>query len=252
MFDYGPPPKIWLPPRPAIIRPAEKKLLRPQQANILPGWFPFMAAPEGGLASITQVGSSTSTAATITLPADIQAGDLIVILDGANSAFATPAAVTPTDFTNHANNTVTPPYEGYRLMLSSKLAVGTEGSASITGMNGNAGNTKACYVFRGDIPATSRTPSTFNGEGTTGDPAAQNVAASGGSAPLVVLAGYFARSGPVDPRTFSPAKDGEINAGSGVLYLAYKIYNSSPADVSVDMDDEVTNLLQSGYIEMAA
>lgn len=38
------PPKLWLPPKPAIIRPADQKLLRPQMASFLPGMFPAGAA----------------------------------------------------------------------------------------------------------------------------------------------------------------------------------------------------------------
>jgi hypothetical protein len=220
--------------------------------SFLPGWFPVLAAAANRLTSITQVGSSTSTAATITLPADIQAGDLIVLFDGGASEFTAPTAVTPTGFTNRANNTSSAlgGFIGIRGMISTKLAVGSEGSSSITGMNGDLDNTKAVYVFRGNVPAASLVSSTFNGQGTTGNPTSQNVAASGGTAPLVVLGGYFSE-GSVDPRTMSPAKDGEVSPAT-VLYLAYKIYNSSPSDVSVDMDDEGGNVLQSGYIQMAA
>ncbi|HWE21758.1 MAG TPA: hypothetical protein VG758_32045 [Hyphomicrobiaceae bacterium] len=48
----------------------------------------------------------------------------------------------------------------------------------------------------------------------------------------------------------TPAKDGEINVVLGALnaYLAYKIYNSSPVNVTVDMDDEGTNELYSCYV----
>ncbi|HYM98203.1 MAG TPA: hypothetical protein VET25_00545 [Aestuariivirgaceae bacterium] len=92
----------------------------------------------------------------------------------------------------------------------------------------------------------------------TGNPAAQTVTASGGVAPLVVLGAYGAR-GFIDPRTFtvggSPAKDGEVHnepGGFSNIVFAWKIYNASPADVVVDMDDEIeANYLQSFYIEMA-
>ena len=53
----------------------------------------------------------------------------------------------------------------------------------------------------------------------------------------------------------SPAKDGEIQSDEGGIeffdnWLAYKIYNSSPADASVDMDDESSeNYLSSFFIE---
>ena len=223
--------------------------------NFLPGMGCGlrMAASAPALASITQVGSSTSNnTPTITLPADIDQGDLIVLLDGCFGSGSPPTAVTPADFTNRANVTFTNTIAG-RLMISTKLADGDEGSTSVTGMF-DSGELKACYTFRGDIPAVTLTSSTFNAQGTTGNPSSQNVAASGGTAPLVVLAGYLSDSA-ISPRTFSPAKDGEINHSSA-LYLAYKIYDASPADVTVDMDDEDSgsggNALVSGWIEMAA
>jgi hypothetical protein len=49
----------------------------------------------------------------------------------------------------------------------------------------------------------------------------------------------------------SPAKDGEATSGSD-CYLAWKIYDASPADVTADMDDEGTvNALASGYLACA-
>jgi len=201
------------------------------------------------LTSITQALSATSTASTITAPSGIQAGDLIVLLDKAANSFLTaPTAVTPTGFTNASNVTsaIT------RQMLSWKKADGTEGGTSITGMNGSANNTKIIYVFRGNIAATTVTPSTVNGQATSAAPTNQNVAASGGTAPLVIVAGYGCASGTIIARGFSPAKDGEIEqASTGDLWLAYKIYNSSPADVTISMGDFGTNFLQSMYIQMS-
>lgn len=201
------------------------------------------------LTSISVFGSSTSSSSSITLPANIEAGDIIVLLDR-SYGFGVPTTVIPSGFISISNiaNAISA-----RQIVSYKLAVGTEGSSSINGMSGSVDVKKAVYVFRGDIEITSVNISTPNGELTSGNPSSQNVAASGGTAPLVVLAGYGCRasSGSVNPRTFSPAKDGEISPATN-LYLAYKIYNSSPSDVSIDMDDEGDeNSMQSFYIEAA-
>ena len=71
----------------------------------------------------------------------------------------------------------------------------------------------------------------------------------------MVPGGYGCANGTVNPRTFtvggSAAKDGETQAtgGSADNWLAYKIYNSSPADVVIDQDDEGdNNALVSCYI----
>lgn len=134
-------------------------------------------------------------------------------------------------------------------MLSYKLADGTEGGSTITGMNSTT-NRKELYVFRGNIPAKTLTASTANGQGTSGDPTSQSVTASGGKAPLVVLGGYGS-DGTITTRTFSPAKDAEITADSANAYLAYRIDNSAGQDTTVDMADFGNNALQSMYIEMA-
>lgn len=55
----------------------------------------------------------------------------------------------------------------------------------------------------------------------------------------------------VDPRSLSPARDSEINL-TNYLCFTYKIYNSSPADVAVDMDDDgCMKGLQSLYLQAA-
>lgn len=218
--------------------------------SFMPGCFPGgAAAAGGGITSLTQVLSATSTASTITQPVGIQAGDLLVLLDMATSV-GNPTSVTPTGWTTPSGGDLSD--GGFdRQMISYKLADGSEGGVSITGMSGGINTQKALYVFRGDKPITSLTISTVNNQITSGDPAAQNVAASGGTAPLVVLGCYGAENSAVTPRTMTPAKDGEIN-GSTFAYLAYKIYNSAPADVTVDKDDDTSgsggNMLQSLYI----
>lgn len=203
-------------------------------------------AAAGGVTTLSQPSgeTATSTAQTITGPSGIQAGDLLVLLDRATNVIGTPATVVPSGFTSIVNTTSA----NVRQIASYKIADGTEASASLTGMNGDVINAKALYVFRGNVAISAVNVSTPNSEATDGNPASQSVTASGGTPPLIVL-GCYGSSGAVDPRTFSTTKDGEINP-STALYLAYKIYNVSPADTSIDMDDEgVNNILQSFYIE---
>jgi hypothetical protein len=110
---------------------------------------------------------------------------------------------------------------------------------------------KAIAVFRGSTAASSVTVASVNAEVSSGDPAAQTVTASAGTTPLVVIGAYSTIFASVDPRTFAPTKDGEIAVGTAA-YLAYKLYNSTPADVSIDMDDEASdNALQSCYLQVS-
>jgi len=216
-----------------------------------PGVFPvaLFGAAAAGLTTLSQVASATSIGNTITGPAGIQAGDLLVLWDvAANAGATTPTTVVPTGFTSIANLVTD---VEVRSILSTKIADGSEASASLTGMNGNSENNKALYVFRGNVPILTATPTDVATEGQNGNPAAQTVNASGATVPLVVLAGYYTAGAAVDPRTFTPAKDGEVNPEAW-MYLAYKLYNAAPADVTVDMDDEGTrNVLVSCYLACA-
>ena len=219
--------------------------------SFLPGWFPGAAAAAAALTELTQVDSATdNSGAAFTLPDDIQAGDLIAVWDYAAGtslpADATPSgfdtAITVTDGTN------------VRGKLHYKIADGSEASASVNGLDGNTREGKLTYVFRGNIPITVATPADAASQITGSDPTAQVVNASGGQAPLIVFGCYVVGSGgTVDPRTFSTTKDGEIQvtgAGGGDIWLAYKIYNSAPADTTIDMADEgAGNVLASCYIE---
>lgn len=216
----------------------------------LRGLMDFEARPYKGM-TLSQVASATSTGATITGPASIQAGDLLVLWDRAfDSGGPLPSTVVPTGFTSISN--VNDGVE-IRAILSYKIADGSEASASLTGMSGATDVDKALYVFRGDPVIETATPLDVEGQIVDTNPTSHTVGASAGAVPLVIIAGYatadFTEGGPIDPRTFSPAKDGEITPATD-LYLAYKIYNSSPADVTVDMDDEgINNTLVTCYIE---
>lgn len=223
--------------------------------NFLPGWSHGFVAGRTPLTTITQVLSATSTGSTISVPSGVQAGDLIVLFDAAGSSNTSiPTQVIPSGFTSIVDNTlVASGAAGQRNTLSYKIASGTEGSTSLTGMNGSNNNRKALLVFRGNVPAAIATVGDAAGQATDGNPSEQIVNASGGVAPLVVIGTWslFPVGGTVDPRSFSPAKDGEINP-TAQMYMAWKIYNTAPADVSVDMTDEgAGNTLQSCYIEMA-
>lgn len=189
------------------------------------------------------------------MPSGIQAGDLIVVLDfGVTDPGGPPADATPSGFTQASTAASTTA----RAKVSYKIAVGSESGASVNGMDGNIGEGKLTYVFRGNVPITSVVVNDPGAEMTDGNPVAQTVNASGAVVPLLVLAAYACGTGVVNPRTFtvggSAAKDGEINvtdviSGDGDMWLAYKIYNSSPANVVVDMDDEgFDNTVLSCYL----
>jgi hypothetical protein len=197
--------------------------------------------------SITFFASATSTAATINFPASIIAGDLIVLYDHALGGATPVASVTPSGFTvltDLAAASLT-----RRHMVSYKLATGSE-SGALTGMNGASSNRKVMLVFRGDVAAQVLNVSVPNEEYTDNNPTPQVVDADAGTPPLVVLA-CFGGSTAIVGETFTPAEDGEVTSAD-LSIVQYKIYDSAPADTTVDMADEGTgNFMQSFYVEMA-
>lgn len=195
------------------------------------------------LSTLVQQASATSTAATVVCPA-VNAGDLIILFDRASGT--SPAKVIPTDFTEIADAT-SPVGRG---VVSYKIATGSEGGTSLTGMDSTA-ESKCLLTFRADGAIASVAFSVWGTVVTTGNPVAQNVTASGASVPLIIFGAYAILTGTIDPRIFTvgglAAKDGEITAAS-THYLAWKIYTSSPQNAVIDMDDEGTNILLSGYV----
>ena len=220
----------------------------------------FGAASGGGpatsLTTLTQKSSATSiNSANITAPSDIAAGDLLVLVD---SVWVTgglpPASSKPSGFTQ-----ITTVTQGgssnTRVTTSYKVANGSEASATLTGMTGTGGQGKVLLVFSGNIAISSIVTGDIDQAITDSDPAAQTITASGGTPPLIVFAAYTS-SHSIDPRTFtvsgSSAKDGEVEASGTQMdvWLAWKIYNSSPADVVADMDDEgFDNGVETFYLQ---
>jgi hypothetical protein len=214
--------------------------------------FPGGAAAAAAPLTLAFNASATSSASTINNPASGAAGDILVLLDLAgNTGGSTPSQVIPSGFTLIGTQTGSTGggLVGLRATASYKLSVGSE--TSLTGQNGSFSNSKVLVRFRGSQVVSSLSLlGVANPGGTSGNPAAQNITASSGTPPLIVL-GFYGTMGTVDPRTMSPAKDGEVDNSSG-LYIAYKIYNASPVNVSVDMDDEGdANFLMGCYIECA-
>lgn len=197
--------------------------------------------------TVTEFASATSSDATITAPANINAGDIIVLEDRATNISTIPTSVVPTGFTSISNLGWTAASVGIRSVLSYKVADGTEGGSTITGMSGNANTQKMLYVFRPNRAPSSVSVGSMHEEYTESAPADQVVTTGSSDVPAIVLAAYGS-SGTISPRGFTPAKDGEINSGTSA-YLAYKIYNGSPADVTISMEDEGSrNSVQSCYL----
>jgi hypothetical protein len=178
--------------------------------------------------------SATSTGASpaiMTLPASIQAGDLIVIGNWARNNIGAPALSTPSGFTVIVDQDSTP--SNTRVNAWYKIAAGTEGGTNVGGTNGGVENNRWCLVFRGDVPIASVNISSLHVEQNDNAPTNQTVTA--GQSPLVVIAGYRS-SGNVTTRGFSPAEDAEITP-STIAFVKRKIFNGVPVNETISMAD---------------
>lgn len=190
--------------------------------------------------SFSFVGSCVSAGANLdfsSLSAGVIAsGDFAVFVDVAvNLSGGSPAAVTPSGFTNHISTAASFDND-YRAMVSSKALSGSEGA--ITGMNGADRNNKIGLVFRPTLPIAGITAADIETQATSGDPSAQVCDPSAEAAPVIVVGADFIHAGTAAFSTFSPAADGTVAVPPNDDLLAgYKIYNTAPAATTIDAND---------------
>lgn len=217
----------------------------------------------GTLGNISFITSATIDAASIVIPATAKTGDFCVFYDAPAKGTAVPtpgvpiASVTPTGVTGWTAlslyNSV--PRNDIAIFAWGKILQSGDAGASVTGTNTatNAGfRRKTILVFRrstGFFTSFSDALS-VNNEGTSGDPVAQTVTSSSGPSPLIVLSTARGTQAVVS-YTFTPTQDGSISNGTTVV-SRYKIYNSSPSNVTIDCGDVGdSTMLQSFYVRMS-
>lgn len=234
---------------PAIIIPVARELIKPDRKLIVPAISFISSGRFGGAApatSITFITSTTSGGSTITAPATVNPGDLLVLWDVAVNVAGIPASVIPSGFTSISDFTDAATRRG---VTSFKLCDGSEDSASLTIMNGTNNNTSVLAQFRGNNQITVATSGSPAGQFTAVDPTAQVITSGSGTPPLIVFGFYF-QSLSVTARSFSTTEDATVPADSNnTANIKYKIYNSSPANTTVDEGDGGTNALASCYIQ---
>ena len=216
----------------------------------------FMGGGAGGgpVSTITFVNSATSDSGTIAIPSEAIQGDYAILFDGATSAsLSAPSIVVPVGWTQLKTSAGTSVNFGYgmRQTISHRILGPSPGGTLVTGMN-DTGETKILLVFRTNSSIGTLVPSTFNGEMTEGNPSSQTVTASGVAPPLIVFAcGTTSVSTPPAFATETPAMTNVTKSGGGYISMrvGYTVYNSSPANQSIDTGDNgQLNALQSGYV----
>lgn len=203
----------------------------------------------GDLTIVEFTNASNSGSSTFTIPAAILAGDVMVFADHSWGSSNPPAAVVPAGFTSIAD--ASSGSTNSRIIISYKIAVGTESGTVITGMTGAINSRKGMVVFRGSNQITSVVPSTWLSESTLSAPANQSVLATGQIAPLVVIGVYSTQGTAITVRGFTPASDADL-VMTTALYFNYKIYNQGPLDTTISMVDNGINNMASGYLRLLA
>ena len=193
----------------------------------------------GSVTSVSLFASTITNTSSLAYPASIAAGDVAVILD-----FSRGVPVLPSGFTNIPGADSGGPNGQTR--ASYRILDGSEtGSVSVMS---DTDSGAVMLVFRGDVPITTVTPAGWTAEASaTSSPATQLVPSGSGAAPLAVFGIIGAGTSSTTFGTVSPSFDAVL--GSDEARLAYKIYNASPADVSVGGNDNGNgNGMASGYI----
>lgn len=190
--------------------------------------FPYVVGPPVisaiTLAFFASNGSSASS--TISCPASILAGDLIVLLDNSlvTPAGSIPAAVTPAGWTQAVTQGDTlAGIASLRTSIVWKTAAGTEGGTVITGMAPNTASDKVMLVFR-PTGGTTWTPSGAAANNSATTPSIGTITA--GAAPGIMIA-YGQNYSNATQSTMSPAGTYVTQSTARGMYI---VYNSSPAN----------------------
>jgi hypothetical protein len=183
---------------------------------------------------LTFVGSANSTAQTITWPGGLTSECVAFLFDHAVNTIGIPSEVIPTGFdpTPITSTTLT----SSRYTVSFKYPLTGSESGSLTGQNGNSSNKKVLLIFK--IAGGSQI--NFGGikaEITDNNPTAQTTAASGSNFPSLVLGVTSNSNAAVTFTTESPNFDNIVSTSNTHLSVGHKIYNASPSDHTIDMND---------------
>lgn len=194
------------------------------------------AAGNLGFSQFTFRASASVRSNQITIPSGAKAGDFAMLFDRAANTFGSaPSSVTPSGWSTISGmaNVQDGGVIHVRYRVCRKILTASDPGTAITGMNGDTED-KHMLVFGANV--SSATVADTDVEGVTADPSAQTVTAASGTPPLIVfgVAAIYSGTSPTFS-TASPSFDDTVSTTA--MVTGYKIYNSSPADHTVDMND---------------
>lgn len=217
---------------------------------MLPGMFNPMigTTSQAPVTSLSFLGyeTLTGTYTPINPVAGTQAGDILLMSAyGINTAGGPPAEVIASGFTSIMTHTLV----NSRISHAYKIVTG--GEAALDYINGTTGQRVYLATFRPNSPASAVSINDLDMQYTDVNPSEQTITSGSGIVPLIVIANFGTQSGSLTSQSFSPTQDGTLT-DSGLFQLYYKIYNSSPANVTADIGDEGTrNSVVSFYMQVS-
>lgn len=188
-----------------------------------------MLMRKAGVPALSFNTSASSSSSSITIPAGANVGDIAVLFDYA-VAFTTtiPTTVVPSGWTS-VSNLSAGWSTGTRSIVSYKKLLSGDPGSSITGMSGTSSTNKQMIVLSPSSPITTVTVSGYDSEIADVAPSGITIAEETPS---------YAVIGCAATRTYNPtwtsAWYDATYGGSTRTDLAYKIFNSDPASVTMD------------------
>ena len=170
---------------------------------------------------------------TITIPASAQAGDIAVFKDFAmNNDTGVPSTVLPSGWTLISNVTYNV-YTQNRQILSYKILASGDPGSTITGMTAVYKH-KLMYVFRPNVPISNLSLEQNYSQVTDDTPTTRTITPC--ALPYVAIGSCVSSSG--YDTAFSSVWYDALIASQYYNRLAYKIFNSNAADVSIGKADQ--------------
>ena len=200
--------------------------------------------------SMAYIGFSSSTTATISIPAGAQPGDLAILHDGAYSTiYSIPAATIPANWSSLVNTTATLGHEGMRSIISVRSLSSADISAgSVTGMTGANSQGKIMFLYRPNNPTSALwLPDAFFGQGTSSVPSDQvNVPDSNWQLRGTnIIMGTACTSG--TPAFNQSGSTWVVEQTAGRICAAHRTQRFA-ASFTARMADLGLNILQSGFV----
>lgn len=182
--------------------------------------------------------TSASSASTVTLPGSIQAGDIILLWQYAYNFSSLPAEVVPAGYTTIINH----PNGVQRNHLAYRIADGSEGGTTITGMAGSTANYKWVQVIRPNTAANSLVGTDTYSTQIAGNPAAKTHTISGyGSDSLVIVATHLWANAQATSANTSSTPASTYTHQNTTQQAFFRFYSSGVSgratSVVVDMND---------------